>query len=123
MSLALSHQAELITDDPRCEASVSDIFSEWKEYRRVGKECGGLLTTGQAAKILGVSTGQMSVWCSRDRLPSFEFLGVRMVPAPQVLALYKERTEEGVRTGGRGHKAPSLAELAKACWDDVNENP
>jgi hypothetical protein len=120
--MSVAAQAELITDDPRCGESVSDVLREWKRYRQLCKEHGGLLTTGQAAKILDVASGQVSSWCHRGRLPSFDVLGARMIPAPEVLMLYKERTEEGVRTaGGRGVKAPSLSELARACWDDLSE--
>lgn len=120
--MSVAAQAELITDDPRCGESVSDVLREWKRFRQLCKEHGGLMTSGQAAKIIGVPPGQISVWCSRGRLTSFEVLGARMVAAPEVLALYKERAEEGIRNGaGRGVKAPSLAELARVCWDDYTD--
>lgn len=120
MSVAAVHQPELISDDPRCEASTAEILGEWKRFRELSKEHGGLLTTGQAGKLLGVPPGQISTWILRGRFTSFKVLGARMVPAPEVIALLKERQKEDPHLGGRGQKAPSLAELARTMWDDLN---
>jgi hypothetical protein len=120
VSVAAVHQPELISDDPRCEASTAEILGEWKRFRDLSKEHGGLLTSGQAARLLGVSPGQVGSWILRGRFTSFKVLGARMVPAPEVIALLKERQEEDPHLGGRGQKAPSLAELARAMWDDLN---
>lgn len=121
MPAAVIHQPELIDDDPRCEASTSEILGEWKRFRQLSKEHGGLLTSSQAAKILDVSNAQMGTWRARGRITGFVILGTCMVPAPEVLALLKER-QEGIRqSGGRGMKAPSLAELARAAYEDTKE--
>ena len=121
MSVAAIHQAELISDDPRCDATSAEIIGEWKRFRQLSKEHGGLLTTGQAGKLLGVPPGQISTWILRGRFTSFKVLGARMVPAPEVVALLKQRKSEDLSQGGRGHKSPSLAELARTMWDDLND--
>lgn len=121
MSVAAVHQPELISDDPRCEASTAEILGEWKRFRQLSKDHGGLLTTGQAGKLLGVPPGQISTWILRGRFTSFKVLGARMVPAPEVVALLKERQSEDLSQGGRGLKAPSLSELARAMWADLDE--
>lgn len=110
-------QFDLITDDPRTE--FPGIRAGILEFIHASKEMGGLLTMTQAAKILDVTSGQISVWASRGRIRSRVVLEVKMVAASDVIALHKERTQEGLRTGGRGMKAPSLADMAKAAWDDL----
>lgn len=117
MSIAVS-QPELISDDPRCEDSQG-IMADIKEFMAASRECGGLLTVGQAAKILDVSPGHISTWAGRGRLKAKVVLGVRMVSAGEVLALRRERATEGVRTGGRGLKAVSLADLVAGAWEDI----
>jgi len=117
--MAIALQAELISDDPRHEASQG-IMADVREFVQASKEFHGLLTPGQACKILEVSPGQMSVWLRRERIRSKVVLGVRMVSAGEVMALHRERNQEGIRTGGRGLKAPSLAELSAAAWEDID---
>ena len=113
-------QIDLIDDDPRV-APQKGPLAELIEFVQASKEMRGLITTGQAAKILSVPTSQVSVWVSRGRLSSRSILGARMVSAAEVLALFKERTEEGIRkSGGRGIKAPCLSGLAEAAWDDID---
>ena len=119
--MSVAAQAELITDDPRCDGSFADDLREWKRFLQLSREHGGLLTSGQAAKLLDVSTGQVGVWCSRGRLTSFLILGARMVAAPEVLLLRQERDLEIRQSGGRGIKAPSLAALALAAYEDAKE--
>ena len=116
---ATAEQFDLITDDPRVDDAGPKAIGEFKRFRQLQKEYGNLLTPSQAARILDVSSGQISVWVSRQRFTSFVCLGTTMIPASEVLALYKERTEEGIRSGGRGKQAPSLAELAKLMWNDL----
>jgi len=111
-------QPELISDDPRCEDSQG-IMADIREFVASSRECGGLLTVGQAAKILDVSSGQVSSWALRGRIKSKMVLGVRMVSAGEVLALRRERSTEALKTGGRGHKAASLADLVFSAWQDI----
>lgn len=119
---ATAEQFDLITDDPRCEDTLGNPFKEFKRFRELQKEHGNLLTISQAARILDVTSSQVSVWVSRQRFTSYTCLGAKMIPAIEVIALYKERAEEGIRTGaGRGVKAPSLAEMAKLMWNDLDE--
>lgn len=115
---AATYQPELIDDDPRTESS-SGIMADLREFIQASRECGGLLTPKQAAKILDVGSNQISVWASRGRLKSKVVLGVKMVSAGEVLALHRERLEEGIRTGGRGMKAPSLSDMVVGAWRDI----
>lgn len=117
--MAVALQAELISDDPRQESSQG-VMADVREFIQATKEFHGLLTPGQACKILEVSPGQMSVWLRRERLRSKVVLGVRMVSAGEVMALHRERNSEGLRTGGRGLKAPSLSDLAASAWEDID---
>lgn len=116
-SMAHAAQFDLITDDPRIEVQKG-VLAELVSFVEASKEHRGLLTMSQAAKILGVPSGQVSTWTSRGRISSMEVLGVKMVSASEVLALYKERKAEVKSKGGAGLKAPSLAEIAGAAWDD-----
>lgn len=112
-----AEQAELISDDPRCElASAASDFRLWYQAQ---KEMRGLLTQAQAALLLGVSRGQVGVWVQRGRLSSRVVAGVRMVGGGEVAALLKERQTEIRSAGGRGVKAPSLASLIDAAWEDM----
>lgn len=119
---ATAQQYDLITDDPRCEENGPKAIQEFRRFRDLQKEHGNLLTTGQAARIIGVPTSQIGAWVGRQRFTSFLVMGARMIPAAEVIALYKERTEEGIRTGaGQGSKAPSLAEMARLMWHDLDD--
>jgi hypothetical protein len=119
VSVAIALQPELITNDPRLDAESSGIIEDLREFVRASRELRGLLTTGQAAQILGVAPGAVRTWVLRKRLSSVRILGVVMVSAAEVLALHRQRVAEGVSSGGRGHKAPSLAVLAEAAWADI----
>lgn len=110
-------QAELITDDPRIEGN--GIMADILEFIQASRECGGLLTVSQAAKILDVPSNQVSAWAGRGRIKAKVVLGVRMVSAGEVLALRRERSTEGVRLGGRGLKAASLADIVSTAWEDI----
>lgn len=117
---AAAVQPELINDDPRCETSKG-VIGEVRAFVDASREMSGLLTCGQAAKILGVSSGNVSTWVARGRLRARCVLGVKMVSGGDVLAFYKERTEQGIRrSGGRGVKAPTFVDLAKAAWEDID---
>lgn len=117
--MSLPFQAELISDDPRCEASQG-IVADIREFIAASKECGGLLTVGQAAKILGVSSSQVSVWAARGRIKAKVVIGVRMVSAKEVLALHRERLSEGVKVGRRPAGAASLSDMVSAAWQDID---
>lgn len=116
--MAVALQPEFTLDDPRDEASQG-IMADIREFVAASRECGGLLTVGQGAKILDVSSGQVSSWALRGRIKSKMVLGVRMVSAGEVLALRRERDAEGLKVGGRGHKAASLADMVSAAWQDI----
>jgi len=117
---ATAQQFDLITDDPRLDESGPNAIKEFKRFRALQKEHGNLLTVSQAARILEVSSSQVSVWVARQRFTSFLCLGATMIPASEVFALFKERTEQGIRVGGRNSKAPSLAEMARLMWQDLD---
>lgn len=117
--MAIAAQIDLITDDPRCESSQG-IMADVREFFAASRECKGLLTLGQAAKILDVGANQVSVWVARGRIKSKVVLGVKMVSGGEVLALYRERLLSGPAKGGRGHKVPNLSEMAEAAWKDID---
>jgi len=116
MPFVAAQQFELISDDPRCEDS---LVSELREFWKATREMHGVLTQTQAARILGVSAGQVGVWMQRGRLTVRVVAGARMVGGAEVAALLRERQSEIRASGGRGIKAPSLAELSAAAWQDL----
>lgn len=118
--IAATVQPELITDDPRCYTEFRGVVVELKEFLKVSREMGGLLTTGQAAAILNVSPGSVRSWVFRGRLTSARVLGVVMVSAPEVLAFHRQRLLEGVSVGGRGHKAASIRDMVSEAWKDID---
>lgn len=120
VSAAAAIQADLITDDPRREVASSGVVADLRDFIRAQRELRGLLTAGQAAKILGVHSSSIGVWVRRGRLTARDVLGVQMVSAAEVLAMHRQRTSEGLPTGGRGCKAPSLGELADEAWRDID---
>lgn len=120
-SPAAVQQFDLITDDPRVD-SEPGLIAELSEYLRAARDLRGLMTQSQAKRILQVPSGQISTWITRGRLSSRMVVGVRMVSAAEVVALLKERQHEIRKSGGRGVKAPSLAELAQAAWEDMAQD-
>lgn len=120
MSAAVALQPELISDDPRRETESTGVLADLRAFLTATRELGGLLTAGQAAKILGVHSSSIGVWVRRGRLTARDVLGVQMVSAPEVLALHRQRLAEGVAPGGRGHKAPSLRAMAEEAWRDID---
>lgn len=116
---ANAQQFDLITDDPRTE-SHPGMLAEFAEFYRASRDLRGLLTQAQAARILGVQSGQVGAWVTRGRLSSRVVADVRMVSAAEVLALYKERSVEIRKGAGYGVKAPSLADLAEAALADLD---
>lgn len=120
MSAASFLQAELISDDPRVDAQSAGIIAELRDFVRASREMRGLLTSGQAAKILGVNSSSINVWVRRGRLTSRDVLGVPMVSAAEVVALHRQRQQEAPSKGGRGHKAASLSDMVEAAWQDID---
>lgn len=116
MATASPVQFDLITDDPRSDVTLTDELREWWQ---ASKELKGLLVPAQAARILGVTRGQMGTWIQRGRITSRVVCGIRMVSGGEVAALLKERKEKVRSSGGRGVKAPSLSGLVADAWEDM----
>lgn len=107
-------QFELINDDPRVDEGDIGPLELLRAWRKAHAEHpGGLLARPLAAEILGCSTGQIATWCGRGRLTDVVIGPVRLVPADEVIALWKERKEQGLSVGGRGKKLPSMAEMIR----------
>ena len=120
LGVSIAVQADLITNDPRCEAPKG-IMAEIREFMEASRECGGLMTVGQAAKVLNVTSSQVSVWAARGRIKAKVVVGVRMVSAGETLALLKERNAEGVKLGRRPIGKPaSLADMVSSAWGDID---
>lgn len=118
MSEATADQFDLISDDPRRDSRPAGALADFVKFYRESRAHHGLLTQGQAARILDVSTSHVTTWVRRGRLSCVEIAGLRMVSAAEILALHKER-EQGIKAvGGRGIKAPSLTELARSSFED-----
>lgn len=107
-------QFELINDDPRVDEADLGPLELLRAWRKAHAEHpGGLLARPLAAEILGVSGGHIATWCGRGRLTDVVIGPCRLVPADEVIALWKERKEQGLAVGGRGHKLPSMAEVIR----------
>lgn len=113
-------QPELIVDDLRRPVESVGIVAELREVMKAQREMGGLLTSGQAAKVLGVNSGAINVWVRRGRLTGRDVLGVLMVSASEVLAMHRQRESDGVSVGGRGLKAASIRDMAEQAWRDID---
>lgn len=106
-------QYELITDDPRVDAEELGPLQVIRAYREAKKLHGDLISRPLACEILGVSGGQLAVWCIRGRLTDVAIGPVKLVPSDEVIALWKERHQGGFAVGGRGHKLPSMADVVR----------
>lgn len=106
-------QYELITDDSRVDAEHIGPLQLFRAFRKAREEYGELLSRPLVCEVLGVTSGQLSVWLSRGRLTDVAIGTVRLVPADEVLALYQERASGTVSHGGRGKKLPSMAEVLR----------
>jgi hypothetical protein len=113
-------QPEFALDDPRNESKSVGIVAELREFVQASRDMRGLLTVGQASKILNVTGQSINVWIRRGRLQCREVVGVRMVSAAEILALYRQLNSEDKQAGGRGIKAPSLRVLAEEAWRDID---
>ena len=113
-------QSELTLEDPRREVESSGVIDDLREFVRASRELRGLLTVGQAARILNCDPSAINVWIRRGRLQCREIVGVRMVSAAEILVMHRQRLSEERQSGGRGHKAPSLAAMAAEAWRDID---
>ena len=103
---------ELISDDPRCEASQA--VSDLQTLTEAVEQHGTLISTGQAAKIIGCSVQQVAVYAKRGKFTRIAVLGGVMVPVDEVRA-YKRLKEAGALPhAGRGHRRVPMSELVKA---------
>lgn len=109
-----AEQVELITDDPRVDAGEVGPLELLRQWRKANAEHpNGLLARPLAAEILGVSTAQISSWVGRGRLTDICIGPCKLLCADEVIALRKERMEEGLSVGGRGKKLPSMSEVVR----------
>lgn len=106
-------QFELITDDPRVSTDEIGPLQLIRAFRDARKKYGDLIARPLACEILGVTGGQLAVWCLRGRLTDVAIGPVKLVPADEVVALWKERQAGGYSVGGRGKKLPSMAEVVR----------
>jgi len=120
VSAALVLQPELISDDPRRETESSGVIADLREFVKASRELRGLLTVGQAARILDCHASAINVWIRRGRLQCREVVGVRMVSAAEILVMHRQRLSDEKQAGGRGVKAPSLSALAEDAWRDID---
>lgn len=118
MTLTASNQSDLITGDPRREVRKTAL-AEIRDYIRASREQGGLITQGQAARLLEVSGGQVGVWLRRGRLTSFDVAGLKMVSAAEIMVLMKDRQAGRIPGPGRGLKAPSLSDFVSDALNGV----
>lgn len=110
--------ADLITDDPRREVEDSP-FQEAKRFMAFIKRGGGL-TQSQLAKVCDVTPGTISSALSRGRLKFETYFDQKWIPREEC-ASYIVMNGSGERmAGGRGWKAPSISEMWKATWDDLD---
>jgi len=116
MPFVAAQQFDLISDDPRVQPSA---LTELRDFWRASKELGGLLTQSQAARILDVPPGCISMWIQRGKLQAREIAGVRMVSGLEVTAILRQRQTEAKSLGGRGLKTPSFTSLVDAAREDL----
>jgi hypothetical protein len=82
----------------------------------------GLMAQAQAAFVLGIPTNQMGTYVSRGRFTTFDILGTKMIPMPEVAAMRFWMTNVAATAKrGRGCKAPTGPELVKMGWGDMAE--
>lgn len=106
-------QFELISDDPRVDAEKIGPLQLFRAFRKAREEHGELLARPLAAEILGVTPSQLSVWVSRGRFTDVVIGPVKLIPANEVEAMWRERSENGNAVGGRGKKLPSMSEVLR----------
>lgn len=109
-----AEQFELISDDPRVDESDVGPLELIRQWRKAHADHpGGLVTRPFAAELLGISTSQIGVWTLSGRLTDVVIGPARMLPVDEVMAMWRERREQGLSVGGRGKKLPSMAEVVR----------
>lgn len=103
--------SELISDDPRKEIPHA---CEIRELCEAFEKHGQLVTTGQAARILDRSTGQLGAWLNRGRFTRIDSLGAVLLPLAEVMAYKRLRDSGADLSGGRGRRVPSKEDLRRA---------
>ena len=104
---------ELISDDPRCPGSeaVADVQLLCESV----EEHGPLISTGQAARVLGCSAQQVGVWTKRGKFTRVAVLGGVMVPVAEIEAYKRLRDSGGlVSAKGKNGRTVSVAEMMRA---------
>lgn len=94
---------------------------EVREFVAAYRDCGGLMTVSQAARLLGVHAGCVSGHTRSGRLSSRVVLGLKMIPASEVFAFYREKVAGNVSPGRypKGVVVPTAAEGADAAWNEA----
>lgn len=105
---------ELISDDPRIEPQEMGTLDQLKQWRRVTKEHGGLVSPKQIAVLAGVNPSVVSVKIKKGHFTTYELFGLRCVPMDEVLLYMEQRQKGELAKGGHGLKAPNYWELLKA---------
>ena len=104
---------ELISNDPRCEGAgdVADV----QTLRAAADEHGVLITSAQASRVLGCTSGQMRVWTQRGKFTRIEGLGGVMVPLSEIEA-YKRLRDSGrlVEEKGKHGRTVPVSEMMRA---------
>lgn len=113
MTTAEIEQFELIEDDPRSESESGSTRGMLQQWRNARAEHGELISRAFGAALLGVSAGQVAVWCSRGRLTNIECGIYKTVALDEVIALRQERIDKELPVGGKGKKLPSMSEVIK----------
>ena len=68
-----------------------------RAYQKDAKNNGGLITKGQAAALLELSTGRVSQLLNQGLLLEFEHFGKKLVSANQCEALHRAKREGGAQ--------------------------
>ncbi len=113
--------AELISDDPRREATDSPL-AEAREFIAFCKAGGGL-TVSQLAVVAGVKAPTIDELVKRGKLSSVKYFNSKWIPRADCEAYLTKRAQkgnEGSTGGGRGKKSPSITELFKATLEETS---
>jgi len=110
-------QLELIKDDPRKEASDLGPLEMIRKVKEAREEHGELISHPMACEILGISSGTLSTYLSRGKLTRIDIGPMKLLSGREIEAFYNERKSGVKYPSGRGHKRPTLAEVAKLQHD------
>lgn len=113
-SASTAEQFELISDDPRVDDADLGPLQLIRAWRKANADHpGGLIARPLAAEILGISTAHISSLVGRGRFTDVAIGPCKLLPVDEVMALWRERRDEGLSVGGRGKKLPSMAEVIR----------